>query len=134
MSDNVKFLGERQDVEEILASMDAVVLCSYTVESFPNSILEAMAAGKPVVVTDVGGLREIVVDGETGFVIKPQVVEGLADKVLWLMNNPEKSRALGEAGRERVGKLFPLEKAIRAREKLIEDLILEKNKFRPLVH
>jgi len=134
VSDNVRFLGERQDVEEILASLDAVVLCSYTIESFPNSILEAMAAGKPVVVTDLGGLREIVVDGETGFVVKPRDVEGLADKVLWLINNPEKSRSLGEAGMERVGKLFPLEKAIRAREKLIEDLFFEKNQSRPLIH
>ncbi|MBK9165442.1 MAG: glycosyltransferase [Acidobacteria bacterium] len=93
-----RFLGGRSDVREILSVSDVGVLCSRS-EGFANAILEYMAAGLPVVATDVGGAREAVEHERTGFVIPASDVTALASSVLALLNDAEMSTAMGERGR-----------------------------------
>ena len=104
------FLGAREDVENLLPAFD-VFLNSSKSESFSNAILEAMAAGLPVVATRVGGNPESVADGATGFLVIPgdPVVMGAAMAIL--AADPELRRRMGRAGRERVETLFSKERS-----------------------
>ncbi len=90
LGEYVRFMGARdhEEVCEILRLADIFVLASQW-EGMPMAVLEAMAAGLPVVATDVGGTRELVVEGETGFLISPGDAQGLADRVARLLGDPE---------------------------------------------
>jgi glycosyltransferase involved in cell wall biosynthesis len=92
------FTGFRSDVGAIYAASDAIVLTSAN-EGTPVTVIEAQAAGKPVVSTDVGGVRDIVTDGVSGFVVPPGDVDSLADRLRLLADDPELRGRLGEAGR-----------------------------------
>jgi glycosyltransferase involved in cell wall biosynthesis len=107
----VLFLGERDDVAEILSVMDIFVLPSLS-EGFPVVILEAMAAGLPVVATNVGGNREIVSDGETGFIVEPGNPNELAVKIKDLLGNEEMRKNFGKAGFKRVKEKFSIDKTV----------------------
>ncbi|MCI0529753.1 MAG: glycosyltransferase, partial [Nitrospira sp.] len=85
---NVRFLGFREDVPSLLQAMDVFVLPSVS-EGLPLSILEAMALGKPVVASSVGGIPEIVKDGITGYLAPPKDPEALAEKILLLLHHPQ---------------------------------------------
>ncbi len=98
---HVIFAGFRRDVPEVLAASDAFVLPSFS-EGLPLSVLEAMAAGKPVVVSRVGGVPEIVADGETGLMIEPGDVPGLTAALLSLIEDPARREALCVRGRQHV--------------------------------
>ena len=104
-STRVEVLGPRRDVAELLADSDVFVLSSRS-EGFPVSILEAMAAGLPVVASDVGGVGEAVVDGETGFLVPPGDPDALAEALARLVADPLLRQLLGEAGRDRALRLF----------------------------
>jgi glycosyltransferase involved in cell wall biosynthesis len=84
----------------------AVVACPSRREGFGVACLEAMAHGRPVVATDVGGLRDLVVDGETGLVVPPRDPDALRGALERLLGDPELRRKLGAAGRERAGSDF----------------------------
>ncbi|MDO9464863.1 MAG: glycosyltransferase [bacterium] len=101
ISKNVIFTGLREDIPQILAMSDISVLTSLR-EGFSITVLESMAAGKPVVVTDVGGNSEVVKHGETGFIIPPQSPEDLALYSLNLINNQELAKKMGEEAEKRV--------------------------------
>src|SRR5207249_9979935 len=75
-------------------------------EGLPNAVLEAMAAGCPVVATDVGGTREAVVEGETGFLVPPADPDTIADRVLRLLRDPALARSMGERGLARARERF----------------------------
>jgi glycosyltransferase involved in cell wall biosynthesis len=109
LSDSIDLLGLRDDVSEILASADVFVLSSIY-ECLPISVLEAMAAGLPVVATGVGGVPELVVEGETGFVVRPRDAEALAAALRRVLANGELRRRLGEAARARMENQFGVEK------------------------
>jgi glycosyltransferase involved in cell wall biosynthesis len=96
----VELLGERGDVPEQLAASDVFVLSSRS-EGMPMSILEAMAAGLPVVASAVGGIPEIVRDGETGLLVPPGDADALAAALGRLLDDDGLRRRLGAAGRER---------------------------------
>jgi glycosyltransferase involved in cell wall biosynthesis len=98
---NVHFLGFRGDVPRLLQSADIFVLPSRR-EGLPRSIMEAMAAGKPVVATDVRGNRDLVGNGVTGILVKLGDVVGLAQAILQLIHDPELRLRMGEAGREKM--------------------------------
>jgi len=102
---NVVFLGFRGDVPDLLRLADIFALPSYR-EGMPLTILEAMAAGKPVVTTNVRGCREEVVNGLTGIVVAPRDPRGLSEAILSLLVAPERAKAMGLAGRARVEKAF----------------------------
>ena len=97
----VHFVGEVLSVHNLHQYLDASVLCSLS-EGFPNSVIEAMAAGRPVVATPVGGVPDAVVDGVTGLFIRPDDPAKLVDALKLLEANPSLRRRLGDAGREAV--------------------------------
>ncbi len=101
----VRFLGHRSDVSELLRQLDAAVVASH-VEPFGICTAEAMATGLPVVGTRVGGIREVIVDGETGFFVSPGEPAELAERVGALLADPELRRRMGRAGRRRVEERF----------------------------
>jgi glycosyltransferase involved in cell wall biosynthesis len=101
----IELLGTRGDVPEILASSDVFVLSSRS-EGFPVSILEAMAAALPVVATDVGGVGEAVLDGETGLLVPPGNPQALTEALERLLRDDALRRRLGAAGRERAQRRF----------------------------
>jgi glycosyltransferase involved in cell wall biosynthesis len=116
----IVWAGWREDVPRLLAALDVFVLASRA-EAFPLVVLEAMAAARPVVATDVGGVREAVVHGETGLLVPPEDPEALADAVLDLLGDVNKRRALGQAGRAWVKREFTLERQAREFLKVLFD-------------
>jgi L-malate glycosyltransferase len=103
------FIGGCRKVAELLAVSEVCVLSSKGVEGFANAILEYMAAGRPVVATDVGGAREAVRDGETGYLVSVGDASAMADRIIALLSDPERARAMGERGRQVVAKHFSCE-------------------------
>jgi glycosyltransferase involved in cell wall biosynthesis len=99
------FLGNRGDVANLLGALDLFVLTSST-ESFPNSILEAMSVGCPSVATIVGGVPELVRDGEDGLLVPPGDAEALAERIIQLLGDPARRQAMGRAGCLRVEREF----------------------------
>ena len=97
---HVRHLGVRSDIPLILGAADIGILSSHQ-EGFSNSVLEGMAAGLPMVVTNVGGNPEAVVDGETGLVVPPRAPDTLATAILVLSHDEAKRRRMGDAGRHR---------------------------------
>lgn len=105
LDDRVTFTGHVSNIPAVIGDLD-VVVCSSTVEPFGICVIEGMAAGKPVVATEVGGIPEIVVPGTTGFLVPPRSPEQLADRVEALVLDPELRARLGSAGRRRVEEEF----------------------------
>jgi len=101
----------------LLQAMDLFVLPSLS-EGLPVSVLEAMAAGRPVVATDVGGNREGIVDGRTGFLVPPGDSSALASRMITLLANSDLAHGYGAEGRSRVCQHFSLERMVRAYETL----------------
>jgi glycosyltransferase involved in cell wall biosynthesis len=103
--DQCRFLGFRRDLPEIFSVMDFMVLPSLS-EGLPNVILEAFAASKPVVASNVGGVPELVEDGISGYLIPPGRPELLAKAISKMLSDPAKMEAMGIAGYERVKRDF----------------------------
>ena len=101
----VRFLGARLDVERLLAACDVFVLTSLT-EAASMAILEAMRAGRPVVATDVGGSRELVLPETTGLLAPAGESTGVADALIRLLRDPEQAQRMGISGRQRVAAAF----------------------------
>jgi glycosyltransferase involved in cell wall biosynthesis len=112
---NIKFLGQRKDIPEIIKGIDIFVLSS-DYEGLPLTILEAMAASKSVVATNVGGIPEAVEDGKTGILVPPKNPDALANAIMKLLKNPRLRKQMGEAGRKRAEKYFTMEKMVKKYE------------------
>jgi glycosyltransferase involved in cell wall biosynthesis len=112
VDDRVTFLGYREDVPDLLAACDLFVLPSLY-EGLPVSVLEAMAAGKPVVATEIGGTREAVSNGETGLLVSPGDPNALAGAIRSVLSDPQLARRLGEAGRQRALEEFSADRMVR---------------------
>lgn len=126
LADHVRFLGIREDVPALINGADVVVMSSRDVpfgESCPNIVLEAMGCGVPIIGTRVGGTAELIVDGETGFVIPPENPTLLAEKVALLLENAPLRQQMGQAGRQRVVQHFSLERMIQGRDELLTHLL-----------
>ncbi|HAL61297.1 MAG TPA: hypothetical protein DCP08_02695 [Chloroflexi bacterium] len=104
----VSFLGYQRDVAGYMAASDLVVLSSLR-EGLPNALLEALALGKAVVATRVGGVPEVIIEGQTGLLVPPKEPQRLAEKVVWLLEKPEEAAKMGERGRVRVVSAFSVE-------------------------
>jgi hypothetical protein len=116
-----RLLGFRKDAADVIASSDVFVLPSLA-DSMPLVVLEAMLAGKPVVATRSGGAAEMVVDGETGFLVPVGDPAALARAVLALLEDPERMTAMGRRGKERARTVFGQEQYIRNFERVFDQL------------
>jgi len=121
---SVRFAGSRTDVPDILRASDLFVHPSRE-EGFSNAILEAMAAGLPVVACDVGGNPEAVVDGETGRLVPPRDPERLAGAMAELIGDESKRKVFGEAALRRVSERFSLDRMVGEMESLYKSLARE---------
>jgi glycosyltransferase involved in cell wall biosynthesis len=119
---NVVFAGEVDDVRARVDSADVFVLSSFS-EGMPMSVLEAMAAGRPVVASSVGGVPEAVVDGVNGLLVPPARPDDLATALERLAADGDLRRRLGEAGRARAVELFSLESWRRSHVELYDSLL-----------
>jgi len=110
-SQRVLFAGYRSDARRLMSAFDVYVNCS-NYEGVSLTILEAMAAGLPVVATRVGGNAEVVLDGETGIVVPGRQAAPLADAIAAMSADPRVRREMGEAGRRRVEQEFSIERMV----------------------
>jgi glycosyltransferase involved in cell wall biosynthesis len=117
----VRLVGYQDKVAPWLALMDAVVLASYANEGVPQALLQAMAMGKPVLGTTVGGIPEIVIPGETGWLVPPRDPQALAQAMRHLMAHPEEGLDLGRRGRELVLEKYSLEQMAAAVETVYDE-------------
>ena len=117
--------GFRSDLDQLMPCADLFVLPSFT-EGLPNVVLEASAAGVPVVATAVGGTPEVVADGKTGLLVPPGDPLRLAQAIVSLLLDPEKRRRMGNAGREYVRSRFTFEAQAAAYLRLFEEMGLRR--------
>jgi len=117
LEDKVIFTGFRKDVKEILSALDILVLASLR-EGFPMITLEGMAMGKPAVATNIEGIREQVIDGETGILVPPRNPQALAEAILKLAKSKELREKMGLAGRKLVEEKFDIRGIVKQHEQL----------------
>jgi len=117
----VRFTGQREDAVRLIAAMNIFWLAS-DFEGQSNSLMEAMAAGVPTVVSDIGPNRELVVDGETGFLVKVGDSVGFAQFADRILADSDLSKRLGESARKRMQKEFSIEKMVNAHAALYRDI------------
>lgn len=125
IEDNVVFLGLQEQVTGIISICDLIVLPSLF-ESRPLIIMEAMALGKPIVATRVGGISELVEDEKTGLLVPPRNSEKLAEAILRLLKNKELSLEMGGRGQVKVQELFSLKNMVKETEKTYLELVKER--------
>jgi glycosyltransferase involved in cell wall biosynthesis len=119
-------LGWRRDIPEIMAATDIFVLTSLW-EGLPRVLPQAMVMGIPIVATKVDGTPEAVTNEVNGFLIEPRDLKGMAEKILYLLDNPRKAKDLGEQGRKMIGE-FDIWKMVTDQEELYLRLLREKGK------
>jgi glycosyltransferase involved in cell wall biosynthesis len=125
LAGQVHFLGSRRDVPDLLQAMDIFVLPSYS-EGLSLALLEAMAAGLPVIVSRVGGNPEVVTDGKTGLLIPPRDAEALAQALERLLGDPAGAKELGKNARRLVEADYSLERLGREINEIYEELVEKK--------
>ena len=114
-------MGTRSDIPQLLSALDVFVLTS-RIEANPVSILEAMAVGRPVVAPNVGSISESVIDGVTGYLTEPNLVEPVADRLIELLENPALARSLGTAGQKAVELTGSLDSMVAGYQRLISEI------------
>jgi glycosyltransferase involved in cell wall biosynthesis len=126
LAERVRFLGWRQDLDRIYADLDAVVLTSAN-EGSPVSLIEAMAAARPVVATRVGGVPDLVEHGVSGLLGEAGDPAATAEAIAALLADPERRRALGQAGRKRVRDAYGIDRLVSDVDRLYSDLVRERD-------
>jgi glycosyltransferase involved in cell wall biosynthesis len=119
----VTFAGHRDDMARLLGAVDIFALPSVIREAFPRSVIEAMASGRPVVVTRGGGAPEAVEEGMSGFVVGPGDPASLADRLLRLATDDEMRREMGAAARQRAETFFSLTENARKTQDVYQSLL-----------
>lgn len=122
LEDHVRLIGLRDDLPPLLARSDAVVLASLW-EGLPNVVIDAMAARRPVIATDVGGCPELIEDGRTGLIVPPRESALLADAILRIHEDPALGLELGTAARAAVETRFAVERMVNAYQTLYLQLL-----------
>jgi glycosyltransferase involved in cell wall biosynthesis len=123
LSDNIRFLGQSDEVPELLAASDIGVLASHE-EGFSNAVLEGMAAALPMVVSDVGGNAEAIIDGQCGLVVPAQAPDQLAEAMRVLIGNPQLRHIMGAGGRARAVSAYSIAACVAAYECLYDEIWL----------
>lgn len=125
LGDAVRFLGWRRDMRTIYADLDVVALSSLN-EGSPVAIIEAMAAARPVVATNVGGVSEVVADGESGLLVRPRDARALARAILALLEDPSGAERMGQAARAAVYPRYSTVRLLADIERLYLELARQK--------
>ena len=125
LQDDIIFAGERADIPAVLSSIDIFAMSSEQ-EGLPNALLEAMSAAKPSVVTTAGGMKEVVQDGVTGFIVPVGDSAALARAMKKLVIDKELSKSMGKAAREYIEKNFSIQATVRVWENLYRGLVQKK--------
>ncbi len=121
----VHLLGFREDTESLTKGADLFVLSSLY-EGMPNVVMEAMAVGKAVVATDVNGVRELMLDGESGLIVPPKDSAALAEAILKILDDPQTLKKMGRAGLEHVRAHFTIPGMVKKLEEFFREKIDEK--------
>lgn len=121
-SETFRYYSFRDDIPQVLDGFDILVLPSVWPDSFPTSVLEAMASSLPVVATKLGGAEEMIKDGQTGFLVEAGSVEQMVAALRKLVQNPMLRKHMGEKGRKRCRSLFTTERYIRHMENVFREL------------
>jgi glycosyltransferase involved in cell wall biosynthesis len=124
LAQNVRFAGWRTDVMDILPSTDLFVIASEW-EGFGLSLLEAMSFSLPIVATDVGGIPEVVLDGQTGWLVKSRDSDALAGSILAALRSPYKMLEYGQRGKLRLQNTFSVQRMIFDTEKIYNLLLTQ---------
>jgi L-malate glycosyltransferase len=109
---NFHILGHRDDAPRITAACAVAVRGALGREGIPQTIIESMACGVPPVITDVGGARELVAQGESGIIVRRRSARAIGEALAWLYEHPAERRAMGQAARARIGAEFTLQRAV----------------------
>ncbi|RLF96515.1 hypothetical protein DRN58_09650, partial [Thermococci archaeon] len=120
--ERIMFLGYRPDIPKLMNIFDIFILPSLS-EGLSNVLLEAMAASKPVIATNVGGNPEVVEDGETGLLVPPKDPQKIAEAVVSLLNDEDRRIRMGKAGLRRVKERFSISKTVREYEKVYHEVL-----------
>lgn len=123
LGNSVLLMGQRQDIPAILAALDVFCLPS-EMEGMPITVLEAMAAGLPVVSSRVGGIPELIQHGKTGLLVSPGSTIELEAALFVLLQNPEIGREMGQLARERLTRMFSLEQVLRRYEDIYRGAVV----------
>ena len=127
VSKQIQFVGRQDNVLNVLFDSDVFCLLSRS-EGFSNALLESMASGLPSVATRVGGNAEAIDEGETGFLVESEDAAAAADRIIFLLQNPDFAMRMGEAARAKVAANFSCEKMISEIVNVYDELLLEKGK------
>jgi glycosyltransferase involved in cell wall biosynthesis len=130
VAERVHVLGARKDVPALMHAIDVFAMPSIW-EGFGIVLLEAMAAGRPIVASRVATIPEVVVDGETGVLVPPGAPSALAQALGTLARDAARAKRLGEAGRERLRRQFSIEKMVGDTETLYRELLEERTRGAP---
>lgn len=126
LADRLHLLGDRSDARRLVAAFDVAVLTSLS-EGLPNTVMEAMSAGVPVIATAVGGTTELIDNGETGFLIPPADAQALAERLLFVLRHPAECQAVAQSGREFISSQFSMRRMVERVERLYEELMTRRH-------
>jgi len=127
IQEQVLFAGFRNDLVDLLATFDVFALASHY-EGLGVATMEAMAMSRPTVCTGVGGVPDVVVDGQTGYLVEPRAPARMAERLVELLSDPEKARQMGQAGRRRVEEHFRVEDSNRKLHCLYQNLLVGRSR------
>lgn len=122
IGDRVHLLGDRADVARIVSGFDLLVLASLH-EGSPNAVMEAMAAGVPVVATAVGGTKELIIDLESGYLAPPADSAALAERIVFALNDEANRAEIISAARTRINAEYGMDRMVESVERLYDDLM-----------
>jgi glycosyltransferase involved in cell wall biosynthesis len=123
ISDRVLLTGFRRDIPEVMAALDVLALPSIRSEAFPQVIAQALAVGTPVVGTTVGGIPEIIRDGDTGRLVPPADAQALADAILDLLHDPGRARAMARRGQAVVHERYTIDGMMKTTTDVYRELL-----------
>jgi glycosyltransferase involved in cell wall biosynthesis len=116
------FAGTRKNIADVYAALDIVVSSSIS-EPFGRTLIEAMAAGKPVIGTSAGGIPEIIINEKTGIIVQPNDSKALADAIISLVNDEKKRKELALSGRKRAIEMFSIKDHVKKVEEIYEEVL-----------
>ena len=125
LEDRIRLLGFRRDVLNLMVGADIVVSASLS-EGLPRAVVEALLLARPVVATDAGGTREVVLQGKTGLLVPCADAQALAEGILLLLRHPEEAGRMARAGREHVRRMFDARLMVERIEQLYEECLKRK--------